>query len=141
MNSRTLPASWAREVNSPPRSSRRLGDEGHEGAEGRRVVAGDDLAEDLAGDHIHRGHQGNGAVPDVFELAPLTVPRPRSWRKSPSAGAAPTATSRATSPKTTASHCAGSATSARPMTGDSRSTRQAPRHTRNRPCPAAARPG
>src|ERR1035441_5913766 len=133
MNSRIFPARWAREVNSPRRSSRRwmmekkisamvsqeactggagdvetgaggqpcpggpggvgrpvvhdqvdvqvagdgLADEGQERAEGGRVVAGDDLAGDLAGDHVHRGDQGYGAVPDVLELAPLTVPGPR----------------------------------------------------------------
>src|ERR1039457_3690943 len=114
MNSRIFPARWAREVNSPRRSSRRwmmekkisamvsqeactggAGDvetgaggqpcPGGPGGVGRPVVhdqvdvqvAGDGLAGDLAGDHVHRGDQGYGAVPDVLELAPLTVPGPR----------------------------------------------------------------
>src|ERR1017187_4942409 len=54
-----------------------LADEGQERTERGRVVAGDDLAGDLAGDHVHRGDQGYGAVPDVLDLAPLTVPGPR----------------------------------------------------------------
>ncbi|MFF3057720.1 hypothetical protein [Streptomyces sp. NPDC057909] len=33
-----------------------------EGGERRRVVAGDDLGEDLAGGHVHRGDQRGGAV-------------------------------------------------------------------------------
>src|ERR1017187_475458 len=41
-------------------------------------LRGDDLAWDLAGDHVHRGHQGYGAVPDVFELAPLAAAGPGS---------------------------------------------------------------
>lgn len=41
-----------------------------EGGEGRRVVAGDHLCEDLTGAHPESGDEGDGAVTPVLELLP-----------------------------------------------------------------------
>src|SRR6266567_3281545 len=54
--------------------------------EGAGVVAGDRLGEDLAGVHVQRGDDGDGAVPDVLEL-PSGAPARRAGQVGVFAGA------------------------------------------------------
>jgi transposase len=53
----------------PQVRGRALIEHGQEPDEGDGVVAGDPLGDDLAGRHVHRRDDGDGAVPDVLELA------------------------------------------------------------------------